>query len=417
MADWLKNRLTPAKQEVSQWQHLAEAIEQFWEENFDPEFNKAKNLRSLYTADEEGLQRILSELGGYYEWNLPEDNIPLAIAWRKIELLQKDSLVPILSALERLMPDVKFEWKVLYAKTGEPYGTDFYTDEELDPAWLAETSLYVDGTWKVGATPPVKLRGQNVYLTSRGRLEIDVLDSFAELEMWGESQNILSDRIRNTKPLHIVFAGYKLKMAIVLEPNAGPEFWEFQIIVSADVPYVSSGAWKLDGTLQLDGTWKITDHRLTTFVDFFGVDFDIPYAEEPLPKLDGTLQLDGTWKVCIPHYWAACEVDEFCVKSDLEPLEIEYGCEIEYEPTVIDYSSCGTLIDFFGVDCDVPYLEACEVDKFCAESDLEPLEIECEPEEYGCETVIDYSSCGVWPLDGRPLDGVYKVADHRLTIH
>ena len=209
MADWLKNRLTPAKQETPQWQHLTEAIEQFWEENFDPEFTRVKNLRSLYTADEEGLQRILSELGGYYEWNLPEDSIPLAIAWRKIEMLQKDSLIPILSALERLMPGVEFEWKVLYAKTGEPYGTDFYTEDELDPAWLTETPLLLDGTWQVGAVPPEKLRGQKVYLTSRGRLELNMIDSFAELDVWGDGKNLLAERIQQVKPLHIVFAGYK----------------------------------------------------------------------------------------------------------------------------------------------------------------------------------------------------------------
>ncbi len=91
MADWLKNRLSPVKSETKRWIELAEANEAFWEENSDPGLSYLESLRSIFSATPEGRALILSHLGGYFESDLPDNNIPVAVLARKIELLMKQT--------------------------------------------------------------------------------------------------------------------------------------------------------------------------------------------------------------------------------------------------------------------------------------------------------------------------------------
>jgi len=102
MIDWLKKRLSGSQKESDRYIELAEAIQEFWEQDFDPELEKIINLRSIYAADIEGQKEIVSELGGYYEYDLPDKNIPISVAFRKLELFQKDTEIPLVASLKRL---------------------------------------------------------------------------------------------------------------------------------------------------------------------------------------------------------------------------------------------------------------------------------------------------------------------------
>ncbi|MBF0121710.1 MAG: hypothetical protein HQK79_23010 [Desulfobacterales bacterium] len=111
--NWLAKRLSPVKKETKRWIALAKAIEQYWETYFDPELTCAKNLISIYMADEEGQEKLLREMAEYYDENLPKEDRPILLALRKLELMQKDMVVPLNACMKRACPNVKAEWKPL----------------------------------------------------------------------------------------------------------------------------------------------------------------------------------------------------------------------------------------------------------------------------------------------------------------
>jgi len=257
MIDWLKKRLSGSQKESDRYIELAEAIQEFWEGHFDPEIEKIINLRSIYAADIEGQKEIVSELGGYYEYDLPDKNIPISVAFRKLELLQKDTEIPLVAPLKRLGVDA--EWKPLYARRGEAYGTAFYTTDEIEPAWLDGSVLPLDGSWQVSATTPWEL-ADGVFLTSRGRLNVNL----ATLS----SQSLLDtvrDRIQDIKPLHIVFEGFSYHVAFEVFVSFRTET---ESILEASTYtralYCANpldGSWKLGRSalnISVDGTWQLS---------------------------------------------------------------------------------------------------------------------------------------------------------------
>jgi len=261
MINWLKGRLSPIKRTTDRWTQFAQAIEQYWEENFDPELKRVADLRSIYTADNDGQKRIVAELGEYYESDLPDNNIPISIAQRKLEVLQKNTEVPLIATLRRL--GIAAEWKPLYASKGAAYGTEFYMDHDLDSSWSTDRDLIsLDGSWSVSTYSPQRL-SIGVYLTSRGKLKINLTDinNYSALD-------VFRDRIGGIKPLHIVFDGfyYYLSLEFVLYIKTIAELTRTKYC-NIHYPWCS---------LRLDGTWGI------------GVDAQ-------LFNLGSGRQLDGSW--------------------------------------------------------------------------------------------------------------------------
>jgi hypothetical protein len=268
MIGWLTKRLSPVKRDTPRWQQFAEAVQEFWAELFDPEIEKARNSRSIYTADSDGQLQILRELGGYYENDLPEENLPIACAIRKYEIHQKETNIPFLASMARACPEISVEWVPLYAPTWTRYGVKFYTAYEILPGWLTESPwrldgtwkvkkktavtigkpcLKVDGTWQVGATPPKKLGYPSVYLTSRGMIAIDWA-TIKDLK-WID---ILRQRISQTKPLHIVFDGFLYRAYPLLPVDTR---LEHQSTLRAEINL--SPSTHLGCANRLDGTWKV----------------------------------------------------------------------------------------------------------------------------------------------------------------
>lgn len=260
MIDWLKKRLTIAKQGSLRWKELAEALQEFWAEQFDPEISEAKNLSSIYTAGLADQRRIASELGRYFETELPDENIPICIAQRKIELAQKDTIVPIQATLRRMGVDA--EWCPLYGKSGEMYGKAFYLKDQLDPAWIDNISPKLDGTWAVGSTPAVPMLS-SAYLTSRGMLRIDLSTIQNDAAMLA-----VFSRVRQIKPLHIVFDGVYFWIYLEIFINI--------LVLSSLGVFINQPVHYPWCSPRLDGSWAIG--RDAFFIPLSG-------------------RLDGSWRV------------------------------------------------------------------------------------------------------------------------
>jgi len=314
MIDWLKKRLSPIKDRTPRWVQLAEAIQEYWGELFDPELKKAKNLRSIYTADKDGALRILRELGWYYEVDLDQDNRPLAVAHRKVELLLKDTEIPLLSTIRRACPGIEIEWKPLYARMGKKYGTEFLIDFEVDPAWITNVIPSLDGSWQLSSIAPSPLK-EGVFLTSRAVLSANM----ASLEdpTWIEK---VRHRAHQVRPLHIVFDGFHFYafIEVFMPISVHPEVHLTKEML-VRFPWCGSaldGTWQLgfDGHLfrldgkRLDGKWKVGAGtpampyasliacRVTGKVGI-GKECIIPQRRISLRVGERFLRLDGDWQL------------------------------------------------------------------------------------------------------------------------
>lgn len=178
MTNWLVNRLRPSHAKQIRWVELAEALQTVWYDLFDIPFNVLSNMRSIYTADEASQLRKIEEYGWYYEQDMPAVNRPIFFSMRKLEMLQKETDVPIMASIQRLGITGCW-WEPLYAVDGEAYGTRFLHSIDIRAAQLDQADLY---------------------MTSRGVLMADyrMVNDITLLPQ-------LEEIITNLKPLHIIF--------------------------------------------------------------------------------------------------------------------------------------------------------------------------------------------------------------------
>lgn len=184
MIDWLKNRLSPPLYKANRWKALAESLQQLIADEFDPEFDRLKAMRSIYTAAEADLDAIASEIEIPFHVALSNaQNKPIAIAHRRLELRQKGTVDALVSALRRSFFGAKVKWVPLYAPKAQSYGTSFISLSDIS----GDLGDY--------------------YLTSRGRI---VLDAHAVLAS-GFPPALVDEEIGRqvaiAKPAHIVYDG------------------------------------------------------------------------------------------------------------------------------------------------------------------------------------------------------------------
>lgn len=209
MLNWLLKRLSPVKIDTPRWRELALALEEFWEIQFTPLYDALANLRSIYTADEAGQMRKIAEFGSYYEHDMPAVNRPIYFGMRKLEMLKKETDAPIQMALQR-MDALGITWDPLYAMIDQPYGSRFYSLNELkllmgiDPY----SNLKVDGLWKLDDGVRLStLEDFGIFMTSRGMLQID-LSTFTNFALIPR----VVERIKEVKPVDIVFEGVRYEI-------------------------------------------------------------------------------------------------------------------------------------------------------------------------------------------------------------
>lgn len=187
MSDWLKIRLSPTKDKTDRWTGLASAIQQYWEENFDPIHIDLINLRSIYTMSQPDLALKMREKGDYFSPDWPSEyDQPLAVAWREGEMLRKSTEYIITSTFRRNFKNMGVKWKSLYALKTSTYGESFVTDDSPIPA---------------------ETLNSDYWLTSRGRVAVDLDSMYSNGYSMVTFSPIVTRIVKKLKPLHIVYDG------------------------------------------------------------------------------------------------------------------------------------------------------------------------------------------------------------------
>ncbi|WP_292257020.1 hypothetical protein [Marinospirillum sp.] len=235
---------------------MAEAIQEFWDENFEPSVDQYERLRSIFTADEEGIDRRLAELGSKFEVALPilPTSKSVAYAMRGYEIHRKDRRSSIEQMLQRDFRGAVISWLPLYAVIGEPYGTRFLTEIEMG---------------ELGIDP------SEAYMTSRGKT---LVNSPVAKESGFSSDSIraaLDRKLLEIKPAHIVYDGIQfisiyigeIEPVIITHPlniaagrhwlDANPVDSVVSIISSVSVNTVDVGGEMLSLQWRLDMGWDI----------------------------------------------------------------------------------------------------------------------------------------------------------------
>jgi hypothetical protein len=214
MEDWLKKRLSPYKVKDARWTGLAVALQEFWEDNFDPEYARLLDMRSVYTASPEDLAHRLRELGDYFTPDYPtEFDQPLTVAWRESELQRKGTEFILISTFRRNFSGMDVRWMPLWADKSGEYGSGFLSADLVPSGDTAH------------------------FLTSRGKVLADLSHLYAD-GRWSKTEfaALVLSLVRKLKPLHIVYDG----MIFVLHATAGAE------ISALAEGLESTHAWSID---------------------------------------------------------------------------------------------------------------------------------------------------------------------------
>jgi len=131
----LKDRLPPAITDSERMGEIFEAIDEYWEQNIAPTQQRLINLRSVFTASEEDLSKMLEELTAYFDDASDELTKPLSIFWKRNEIRNKNSEWAIEALLQRIKIDTKdIGFQRMYAPKDTvtyPYGGTFLTADQI----------------------------------------------------------------------------------------------------------------------------------------------------------------------------------------------------------------------------------------------------------------------------------------------
>ena len=185
---WLSNRLTPIKRDSDRWRELCEAVEEFWDEYFEPEITEIENARSIFTSSDAEIDIRLSEMGTQFEVGLPltKADKAMAFAQRRNEIHRKGWQSTLDEVLSRDFKGAVVKWLPLYAKKIDPYGTQFYAVHELAP-------LGIDMS--------------EVFLTSRGKTLVNTVQVGGIGMTRDEISEAIARKLNELRPAHIVYDG------------------------------------------------------------------------------------------------------------------------------------------------------------------------------------------------------------------
>ena len=224
MIDWLKKRLQTAKRNVQRWIDLAEALQEYWEDEFDSEAERLFNMRSIYTASYADLNRIMDGLGDYFSPYIgAEENKPIQIAWRRIELQAKETESLLQMALRRKFLGLDISWIPLYHQKTADYGTAFVRLSDI--AAGSESDHFLTSRGKIRIMTDTMDKAVSVeypLLTdSDGAYLQDIDGNYLISAMvkpvlsYEEFIDVLEDALEHLLPTHIYYMGTEL----VSEPS------------------------------------------------------------------------------------------------------------------------------------------------------------------------------------------------------
>jgi hypothetical protein len=186
LIDWLKKRLSGAQEKSDRYVELSEALQEYWEENFDDQLQDQINARSIYTASKKDLYKRIAELGDRFSADYPtEYDQPLALAWRRYEIKRKDTEFLIKNSFRRNFGNLDVEWVRVWANKKKDYGDDLQYETSLTQ--FERDHLY--------------------FLTSRGVIEAN-LGHLHALGMAKDEFLVAAVKIvHKSRPAHIVYDG------------------------------------------------------------------------------------------------------------------------------------------------------------------------------------------------------------------
>lgn len=208
MKDWLIKRLPPGRAQSEVWRELARVLETFWDQQFAPAAQELEDSKSLFTASARDLFLRQAELGDFFsvEIGMPEENYPLAIAWRLREIHRKDAASIIDAAVQRVFGNIGAKWEPLYNPIDRPY-----TQDNL----FSETEYKENG-----------FADENMLLTSRGRVWIEEIQLRQVHSIPKEDfVRLLRVEIDKIRPAHIVYDGEIFVFYIEFAHDRLPLYW------------------------------------------------------------------------------------------------------------------------------------------------------------------------------------------------
>lgn len=247
---WLVKRLTPRQKKEPRWVQLAEAIEEFWDQNFEPAISDYENLRSAFTASKDGIDLKLAEAGIKFEAILPISPTGKAVAYaqRGYEIHRKDRKASLEQILQREFRGSVFRWLPLYALPEEEYGERFFTEIEIKEMGLLE---------------------DEIYLTSRGKALINVPSAHQSGLTKQEVVDAVARNFDEVRPAHIVYDGVlfisifyiEVKPVIVWQALSIIKQWhqmDVEDFKEVSHKHTSKRAYTIDFSQWLSGTpWRL----------------------------------------------------------------------------------------------------------------------------------------------------------------
>ncbi|ECY9680115.1 TPA: phage tail protein [Escherichia coli] len=222
--NWLKERLTKAKQDSQLWSAFIGAMEDVWNETVEPVLTRISNRKSFFTMASEDMDTRIAEYGRFFV--ITENDKarrPMLLAQRLDEVHFKGTVRPIEQTFWREFGTIPVTWEPLYAPADiekHPYGSYFATKAEF---------------------PTAQAQFGEFFLTSRGLVVVNqnkLYQVYGSLDKDGAVKKLLSDFdtvIAQLLPLHIVFDGVSFQLSAVF-----PEVAEILNCLSTDVSVIEA---------------------------------------------------------------------------------------------------------------------------------------------------------------------------------
>lgn len=286
-----RGELTPIQNGSKRWQQLFEVLNEWVDDNVEPRVQRIENLRSVFSMHPDDLAQKLADLGSWFDVTMPvaQESKPLAVLWRKEELLLKNTLVPLRLMLRRNFDGLDSRWTPLYCRK-----TDDYKKENLKFAHEIET---------------LKHSMDDYFLTSRGYLTVDV----GHLHKLGYTrQNFLQIVEREAErlvPLRVVYEGERFLLIVEIDVplNSMTDAYKPHIGL-ADVDHKTSvEALKSVGVSQVvevSAGNKLSTDQFVGYdevpADFWPLDMPLYFEKEVgFPKILGKATLPATRKIVL----------------------------------------------------------------------------------------------------------------------
>ncbi len=263
-ANWLKERLTKAKQDSQLWSAFIGAMEDVWNETVEPVLTRISNRKSFFTMASEDMDTRIAEYGRFFV--ITENDKarrPMLLAQRLDEVHFKGTVRPIEQTFWREFGTIPVTWEPLYAPADiekHPYGSYFATKAEI---------------------PTAEAQFGEFFLTSRGLVVVNqnkLYQVYGSLDKDGAVKKLLSDFdtvIAPLLPLHIVFDGVSFQLSAVF-----PEVEEILNWITTDVSFLED----------LYSTRELVDEL--SGVEISSITDNVVFQESPVRAGDQLLHLD-----------------------------------------------------------------------------------------------------------------------------